>query len=341
MKKHVLALFLFSTMLLLLAGCVKPATGNILTGTAITEKAFSVPRNCRIKVAAVEDGRSKVETTKTKQSNIVYMVPLIIWNQSAVAGPEYAEPVSYDADLIPNLQKLMTSIINSSGLCDDRGKTYLLQTKLVHYYGVSYIKASGFSMLLSNNFKKHEFFPTGHVTFQLTLIEEETSMVIDTQYVSESYLFNEFDPDLAVAHAIYLPTPDIIDNKSLVALVALKRLMEKLPYIVDQMLANEQAVQIQDDSNIETFTVLRLTSEYDFQEEMTVEYETGRIIRDVIVRRALPVISKPDEWVVSPLSKSGHWLSDEQYQKLIEKLKEKYNVVYLKNLTAADFYGVR
>jgi len=117
--------------------------------------------------------------------------------------------------------------------------------------------------------------------------------------------------------------------------------MEKLPYIVDQMLANEPEALLPDDLNLETFTVLRLTGEYDFQEEMTIEYETGRILGDVIVRQALPVISKPNEWVVSPLSKDGHWLSDAQYQKLIEKLKEKYDVVYSKNLTAANFYGVR
>ncbi|ETR67808.1 MAG: hypothetical protein OMM_11186, partial [Candidatus Magnetoglobus multicellularis str. Araruama] len=90
-----------------------------------------------------------------------------------------------------------------------------------------------------------------------------------------------------------------------------------------------------------TFMIVRLTKEYDFQEEMIIDYDTGLVISDTIVPRATAIISKPNEWVVPPYSESGHWLSSEEYGYYIDILKLKYKVKFKDNITCANFYGIK
>lgn len=340
MKNYKVILFLLSFIIMIAAGCVKPYKGNILQGAMPGDlNKYVTQRACSIQVDAVADNRPVMETKNFDQTKFQHFVPLLIWNQWAMAGPVYGNAEYYDErdDLPSTLKLLMENVINDSRLCSNSEKRYMLKPELLHYYGVYYSKELAVATMGASVIVNFDFFPTGFVGLKLTLIDEESSKVIGTRYLSNSFLFNNNERSLSAEHNAY-GTEYTHSNKVNVPIIALKNMMRELPYMLDKMIAESQNGQGFDVSQIKTFTIVRLTKEYDFQEEAVVEFDTGRIVRNTVTRRTTPIISRPGEWVVLPVN-NGHWLGSEEYSAMIEHLKHKYVVDFSDNLSAANFYG--
>lgn len=354
MKSRFLLRFILPVALLGTAGCGSTTTiiRNNIRQEALPVMPYyhTAPRNCQIEIGGIEDRRPIEEVSHINNGRLQYYIPHIFvfpfyfigqfCLARAGAGPLYGNPEYYDSSLVQNLPLLMNDVLNKSGMYRKEGKKYLLKPELLHYYGVSYYT---FSWMMALGGNKSTFFPTGFVSLKLTLYDKETSKVIGVRYLSEAFLFNPADSMLSIAHTAEHGTGyDIAEcNMSGVAIIALKRAMRKFPAIIDQILSNENEATVPTASTPKTFTVIRLTREYDFQEEMNIEYETGKILRDSIVDRSLPVFSRPDEWVVSPVTEDGYWMSDEKYTGFINMLKQKYDVDFADNLSVAVFSGMR
>ncbi len=196
MKNYKVILFLLSFIIMIAAGCVKPYKGNILQGAMPGDlNKYVTKRACSIQVDPVADNRPDVEIRKFDQTKIQHLVLLLIWNQWASAGPVYGNTEYYDErdDLPSTLKLLMENVINDSGLCSNSGKRYILKPELLHYYGVMYNKESGNLFyglfFISQTAVDYDFFPTGFAGLKLTLIDEESSRVVGTRYLSNSFLF--------------------------------------------------------------------------------------------------------------------------------------------------------
>ena len=335
-------LIVASTLLgLWISGCATPIVRNIRAEAYVEPSPPAVARPCSIDIAPLVDLRPEEETTKPNQVKPHHFVPAILWWQWGNAGPMFAKPEYYDHDLLTSMRALMETTLDESGVFAAQGPKYVLKARLHHYYGVGYQKemaivSAGAAMA------DHYFFPTGHVGMELTLVEESSGREVATRYVSEAFLFA---PDILGAdtrHTAYgMSSNSLTDNRTLMATVALRRLMLRLPLIVDQMVAQEPAAALPMAMSPSQFVVERVTDEYDFVERMTIEYATGRVLRDEITRRKAPLVSKAGEWVVSPVAESGHWMSQQQYDDLLEVLARRYKVEIDDNLSAARFSGQR
>lgn len=325
---------------LLSSGCTAPVMRNIRSDASVEPRTSpAVPRPCRVVVAPIRDDRPDEETTRLRQTRPNHFVPAVVWWQGGFAGPIYANPRYYDDDLLGNMRHLMQRTLDSSDLYADHGPTYRLESKLDHYYGVGYNKEF-FIISTGGGVTEHEFFPTGHVALKIRLIDEATDEVVASRYVSEAVLFSPEALGSSLQHTAYgMSDAALMDNKTLVATLALRKLMTQMPMLVDQMLAEESAARVDVPPSIEHFTVIRVTDEYDFVEELVIEFETGRILQDRIVPRDHPLVSSAREWVVLPVSENGHWLSAEQYIDFVDCLSRRYRVEFTDNLSAATFMG--
>lgn len=291
------------------------------------------------------DKRPLNETKKFNHVKIKLLIPLILyWNQIS-KGPLYANPKYYDQDLLQSLRYLLYSVIDSSRIAtitnDSIQAKYTVKTELMHYYGVGYIEKNLSWLLASYSQFKTSFYPTGHIALKITLIENPTKKVLSSKYLSESYLHNPDISGVPIEKVEHFWTLSDTDARTSIATKTLKRLLYKFPFEIDEMISNYEENEINKFDSIQHFTILRLTKEYDFLQEVKIDYSTGKILSDTTVFRYLPIISKPQEWIVSPISSDGHYMNNHQYLKFIEVLKRKYNVSIDRNLNAANFYGIK
>jgi hypothetical protein len=325
----------------LLTGCTAPVMRTItLDSIGDIPRPYLQSRPCNIEVDPVIDSRPVEETEKTNQIKFQYFIPAVIWWQWSLAGPSYADPKSYDSSLIPNLRGLIDNVLKKNNLCDPgASRQFVLIPELQHYYGVSYEKSMAFASTGGAFFKDFIFFPTGYVSLKLTLKDKQTGTIVGTRLLSETFLFNPADTALSLSETAIEQRNYRQNNKSRSATVALRKVMTRLPGILDEMLTEAGIGGMKLSS--QTFTVWRLTREYDFIEKMVLETGNGRIVSDELVFRRWPIISKPDEWIVAPIDDNGHWLSIDEYASLITKLQDRYTIEFGSNLSAALFKGLR
>ena len=325
----------------LLFGCVTPAVRDVVRDAQPRHLyRIAEPRGVHISVAPVVDRRPKMEVVSTNQTAPRYVVPVIIWNQWSTAGPVFGHPTHYGPNLIPGLRSLIHTTLRRGGLQSEGGQRYSLQAELHHFYGVNYNKKWFLFTPWSASSLIYSFFPLGYVGLSLRLVDP-SGKVVGARYLTESFLFNPFARRLTTRHSAYGPGVNIVDNRSMVPMIALQLMMNKLPAVVDQMLAERGASGAKDPTGHKTFKLIRLTREYDFQQEMVVEVESGRIISNKMVRRRIPILSRPGEWVVAPIAPSGRFMGSKEYARFVERIKQKYDVVFGSNLSAATFRGVR
>jgi len=323
-----------------LLGCTSSIDGNIYNDIMPNNiKVFDKPLNCQIEVDPIIDKRPLYETEELEHYKYRKIIPLLLFNYWDSAGPIFVNIENYDKDMKRNLQKLLTNTLQKSNICSENSDNkYLLKPELIHFYSVSYYKYSTFLTVAAVD-TTYSFFPTGFICLKLTLINKNTSEVISEKYLSNAFLFNPLDETLSInqnAHGL----KHSYENKIGVSIISLTRTMKMLPTIVDEMLSKESLLTETNKKNT-LFTLVRLTKEYDFQEEIVVDYKTGQIISNEIVLRNIPIISKPNECVVAPYLHSEHWLSFDEYRKLITKLQDKYDIRFNENITSANFYGVK
>jgi hypothetical protein len=328
------------TAVLGLFGCVHPIVHDVRTeaGRGLP-RSFRTPRACQISVEPVVDRRPVNEVVEIDQAKVRYVLPLLIWFQWSSAGPIYANPAHYDANLVPSLQMLLGDVVKDSGVCSGAGRGYRVRAELLHLYGVSYMKNLAIATYGAAATALYNFYPTGFVTIRVSVVDAATSKVVGERILSETFLFNPAHPFLTTGHTAYGPGVRILNNRTQVAIIALRQAMVRLPYVVDQLLA-QTVPDAEAAAPRKTFLLTRLTREYEFEEQVEAELETGRIIRDELVPRTFPVYSRPDEWVVARISPQGHWLTLQAYRDLLGQLGQRYKIESGANQSAALFRGV-
>ncbi len=318
----------------LAAACAHSRSPIDLVAASAHERVFAAPRSCQLSVAKVVDARPVHERDpdERRQTAFQFMVPIGIWNEWAHAGPVYGDSAWYaEGGLLPDLATTLSRTLDASGLCDGSGIQMSLVVTLRHFYGVSYHEehnaiAAGAALLITQ-----DFHPSAQVAMTLEVQDAEGRTLTATD-ISESYLHNPDDLDTGDGESV-APLEGA-------ALVAAHRLMSRVPYAVDRILADVDGLATTGAPG-STFVVTRLTPEYDFVEEMAIDRDSGRIIRNQVVPRTLPVFSRPGEWVVAPLGADGHWMSASTYRRFVEDLDRDYRVAFGDNLSMATFRGKR
>jgi hypothetical protein len=321
-------------------GCIEPITRSVRSGAMPQVKKLEAPSPYSVQVGPVVDRRPVYETEDFDQSGFRYFVPALIWWQWSTAGPVFANPEHYDLDLLTSLRGLMSDVINRSSLGSPNASVkYILKPELLHFYGVGYTKGMFIATMGAAAMNKYQFYPAGYVSLKLTLYEASTKKPVAIRYLSDSFLFNPAEPTLGTGHSAQGGMGmAITNNKSQVAILALKNAMQQLPETIGSMLADVGPGR-GESAEPTHFMLVRLTDEYDFQEELVIEIATGRIARNTVEKRTAPIVSCPGEWIVSPIAADGHYMSAAEYVAFVEVLKQKYNIEFKGNLSAAQYLG--
>lgn len=317
---------------LFVSGCLipKPFVRNIKS-EAIPEEIhrYPAPRDCNIELKPTIDKRPSEGKTVTDYSKFTAFVPALIYFYAAKEGPIYAETKYYDSTLLESIDYLLKEQVARSNLSSGSGKTYTIQPELLHYYGVGYAKAYSQAIGKSSSSNTYAFFPTGYVAIKLSLLDENGKS-IRSQVIQRTYLFNDKDE----LHKVFP------NNSTYIATKALTGVLKQFPQALDVLMSGDGSLPAEALSD-DTFIITRLTKEYEYLEEVVIERSTQRILSTNMVERTAPIYSRPDEWVVAPYTQSGHWMNSQEYSKLLEKLKEQYDVGYGENISVASFYGVK
>jgi hypothetical protein len=324
-------------LLLVLSACVKPVPVNLQAAHPDLH-AFGGPRPCTLNVQPVEDRRPEVERSGGEggKPRFKYFVPALLWWQWAMAGPRVGQPELYAVDFLPDLNAVMKATMERSGVCAGGGPVASLKTSLRHYVGLSYQKVEQIVSYGAAAAVSYDFFPVAHVAMDFELATADG--IVERFTLDGRYLFNPTDPGMSTKQpGVPGGTLPPAVSRQLAPRVALERMLAQLPDRVDRALAGLGGAEAP--AANDTFLVARLTREYDFVEEMVVETDTGRIVTDRVVRRRLPVLGAPDEWVVVPVDGNGRWLTNEGYATLVNRLRRNYQVEFDGNVSAAKFGG--
>jgi len=331
-------------LLFLIGGCSPGFIGDIKKSSfPETRNTFKTLRNVQIVFDSIIDKRPTYEIKGKSFAGLYYLIPLIIFDSWSSSNSSYTSGENYDISLIPSLTELMQNVLLKSNVysTNNAPKKYFLKTELLHYYAFHYTKSSTWCIWIiypvSTTNNDYYFFPTGFVSMKLTLTDSETMKPVSTRYISNGFMFNPNAEGLSNDNTAYGISQDKTEQCVQVASLALKDLMVSLPDVIDEMLAEQG--NLTSNLEINTFKLIRLTNDYNFQEEVLVEYETGNILKSEVVKRKTPILSKPDEWIVAPVNDDGRYLSNAQYNDLIITLQQKYDVSFGSNLSAANFYG--
>jgi hypothetical protein len=326
--------------MVLLAACIKPVPADLLDAQPALG-SFKTPRACTITVGAVQDARPDVERVEGAEGttpSMRYFLPLLLWFQWETSGPRYTRPDLYAGNLLQDLQTVIGRTIDESALCAGGGPNFELTPTLHHYSGLSYEKSMAFVSYGGGAFIQYAHFPVGQVELEMVLSRE--GQRVGALRLGERYLFNPGDRGNSTSHAaVGGAAPAIDQGRKIAPRIALERLLMQVPDGLDRVLAEQPGAVVREATG--SFLVVRLTREYDFQEEMLIETATGRIITDQVVRRRLPVLGSPGEWVVAPLDAAGRWMSAAEYRAFVAQLARRYRLVFEGNLTAARFEGMK
>jgi len=346
-------LLLAVTTAFIIAGCQTPYKTNVRF-SAIPQNVQSCkksrPCSIDLKIDFFDTINEKDSSVTKKQKNknqmvgdkvgYNYMVPFILFNFYGKSGASFINSHKIDPEVKTNFKALVKDTLVKSNIINGKGKKYTLKINVLHFYGVNYSKRGGFIGAGAYMIEEFTFYPAGYVNLELLLIDNATKKVLGKRYISNAYLLNPKHPKLKYAkgHSAYSGISQSIDQQKIdVAVIALSRVMDELPTAIDQMLSQQRNLQL-GYVNTNTFTLARMTKEYDYVELMTVNTRTGQILKKEIVKRNFPIVSKPNEWFVLPMA-DGHWLSKRKYKQLIRAVGRRYRLNTKDNLNVALFKG--
>jgi len=295
-------------------------------------------RNYGIRITEVQDKRP----VKWKDENMYRtkgFVPLIFWYYTWGSGPTFTNPKNTDTKYPKNFKHLISKTLKDSNLFSPSGPYYDVSVEVLHFYGTSYQKRDFLFATFYGGSSDVSFWPAGYISMKLTVVNPKTKEVVSKKVISNTYLLNPKDKNMSTLCNAYGPV-HMEKNVVHVAMTSMRRLLRRLPYEIERMIETEdKTVQV----NVEkpkTFYISRLTKEYDFHECLTVEYETGNVVTGKIEKRKLPIVSKPQEWIVLPFLE-GHYLNRKEYELLLNTINKKYKLSREENATCAVFHGVR
>ena len=87
------------------------------------------------------------------------------------------------------------------------------------------------------------------------------------------------------------------------------------------------------------FFIARAVEEAPFLEIAGVNIDTGQIVSDGIVPQRMEAYSAIDEWVVDPYYGGQVRLSPADYDRLVRRLQQRYDVRYVNDVRTAHFFG--
>jgi hypothetical protein len=305
----------------LLTGCgASPLQRSI--GDGGLRKITMAPREAHLESIEVVDERPASELDALKPE-AKYVIPPFWFSR---AGHQRAEARLYSADVRAELAATVKQTFDKSHLFSpgDHESGVRLTIKLKQLHGISYNATE----MAANYTRVTQFACYGYAAAEVVLSDAANKPLATRQVVG-----------------MFLPDPSIMsasmtDALTLVAVKAASDLARNVVRTVEPMLAAYPAsTEVQSDTS-KVFFLARATAEAPFLEIAGIDYESGEITSDVVVRRRMEAYGALDEWVVDPYFGGKARLTPEEYDALIEKLRKKYDVRYVSDVRTAHFLGV-
>ena len=248
---------------------------------------FAEPRDVTVHVLPVMDSRPKIERKGGTRVRLKYFIYFVLYAQWASVGPKYESNLHALPDFQSELELLTSNVLSKSNVCRvGEGDGQIdVEMEVLHCYGVSFVETWHLWLLGQSLHAYYRFFPTGCVICRVTLRDSASGEVIGDRLLDSSFLFSTPRPAPPKEGEAQIVKQDVSmsvrqwrENSLQVTLSALRRMAEQMPYLVDEVLADWESDHSTSSSDVREFTVYRLTREYDFQEEVVIEYETGEAV---------------------------------------------------------------
>lgn len=302
------------------AGCSRPVQRSL--AEAGLRSFTAAPRTALIRWINVADERPDAELGELQPATR-YMVPPFVFSKAGHLRPDAA---LYSSDPAAELTALVRRSFDKSKLLstDSDDSALRLTINLKHLYGVSYRS----SYVTVNYTRVEQFSQYGYAAAEVVL-SDATNKVLGTRQVVGAFL-----PDGEMKEK------SMTDALTLVAVNAAGDLARNIVRAVEPMLAPFPAADEVPAVSAKIFFLARAVPEAPFLEVAGVDYESGEIVSDVVVPRAMEPCSAPNEWVVDPYFGGKARLNQTEYDALVEKLRAKYDVRYVSDVRTAHFLGV-
>ncbi len=324
-------IFTIPLLMIFLTSCTTIYKGNL--SEALPKKVSTIQdRGYRIVIDKVSDLRPKKYQGK-KQHTQKLALPLLLYYHFEDAGPVFEMDQNIDVQLQASLNSVVKQTLKASGMAASSGRTYALAIEIINLYSVNYTKNSMLFMSGSGSNMSCNFYPTGHMALRLRLHDLAKKDKYCYRVISSSHLYNP-------KHEMAKDVKTIQKARVVTAQVAVRETLTKLPMFLDSMVADLSGNGTQTTSAPKTFKIVRMTREYDFQEEVEVDYKTGTIVDAKIVKRKNPVVSAPNVWYLSRI-RDGRWLGNTAYESLVSMIGKKYTVSQKINMNVALFKGIK
>lgn len=303
----------------LATGCGHPLQRSLEQGGVKT--LTMVPREAHIRWIDLEDERPASELGELEPVTR-YVVPPFAFSS---AGHLRADASLYSSDLPMELPALLRQTFDRSKLLSpgDAASGARLTIRLKHLYGISY-RSTFFTL---NFTKVTQFSQYGYAAAEVVL-SDASHKIIGTRQVVGTFL-----PDGAMKEK------SMTDALTLVAVNAASDLARNIVRAVEPMLAPYPAATQIPALTASIFFLVRPIPEGPFLEIAGVDFASGEVVSSVVVPRRMEPCSTPGEWVVDPYFGGKARLTPDEYDALVDRLRQKYDVRYVSDVRTAHFLG--
>jgi hypothetical protein len=275
--------------------------------------------------------------------DVRYVVPLIVWNQWATEGHLRPEARLYSPDTARELSLVVTDAFAKSGIAssDGAGPAFRLEIKLRHLYGITHASQIAIATIGAASTAVRTFAPYGYAAAEVTVLDGQGHVIGSRSVVGA------FDPNLSdLSGGGQLSAKNVTDELTAAAVQASGSLATNIVRAVEPMLGRYPARKPFDPQAVSTFFICRPVREGAFLEVASVRIDTGEILEDVVVPRWMEPYAAVDEWVVDPYLRGGAGrggvrLTQEEYEQLVARLQERYDVRYVSDVRTAHFFGAK
>jgi hypothetical protein len=314
-----------------------------------------VTRNCSFEVAPLVDERSKDLKGDKSQGWFAPVIPILLmgWGDEG--------PIFTDSDkevpktVVTVFKKHLEDTIAESGYFSNAGKAYVVTATLKQFYSVRWEKTESWFSAGASSEQVYKLWPLGYISIAVKVTDKLSGKMIGERLVTRSFLYT---PDIFYdktyndikLHLSGTTTADVTLEKVLggdygtpdytimpslaqaaVGSIVMRDFLYELPVVLDEIVANDAPIAAGDGTS---FTMGRLCDDYRFQEIAVVDIDSGKVVSSEIKRRIYPIVSAPGQWVVLPVA-GGHWMSDDDYARLLRRLAGKFDLDLKSNLNVA------
>jgi hypothetical protein len=294
-----------------------------------------------IHLAAVEvtDARPADELLPLSPQ-VRYVVPLVVWNQWATEGHERPDAATYTEDLRADMTALVKRAFAGSALfpAPASGAALRVKLRINHLYGVTHRTSTSYYPLVYASFSKRTFGTYGYAQAHLEVVDG-AGRVLGTREV-----VGTFDPNLRDIVSPGTGGVETMRGRPLLAraaAMAAGNLASNVVRAVDLIVASHARPAPLAVDAMKTFFLARAVTEGPFLEVAEVDFETGKVVSDVVVPRWMEPYSAINEWVVDPYHGGQERLTQDEYDALVRRLQTTYDVRYVTDARSAHFFGVK